>query len=211
MKNKFLGVVATIGLAVLLFTGCAKMPQTEIDGAKEAIENAKVAGAEMYVQADFIALQDSMKAATEAIEAQKSKFFKKYDEAKAKLAGVTTYAQEVQTKVEARKEEIKNEIQAIITETNGIVASNRQLITEAPKGKEGASALMAITDENNIVDATVSEAGTMLQNGDLLAAMDKANVAKTKAMSINQELQEVIAKVMAKSKKAPQTLKTKRK
>ncbi|MCF8370687.1 MAG: hypothetical protein K9H64_03625 [Bacteroidales bacterium] len=200
MKNKFLVGVSTLGLAALLLTGCAKMPQVEIDQANTAVENAKTAGAEMYVQEDFIALQDSMKAAMESIETQKSKFFKKYDEAKVKLAGVTQYAQELVTKTDARKEELKNEIGAAIAQITSLNEDNKKLVAEAPKGKEGASALLAISDEINAIDASVIEANTMLQNGELMPVLTKVKATKIKANSINMELKDVIAKVQAKKK-----------
>ena len=53
MKIKFLSGLATLGLAALLFTSCAKLPQAEIDAANAAIEQAKVSGAEIYAKDNF--------------------------------------------------------------------------------------------------------------------------------------------------------------
>ena len=53
MKNKFLIGLTTMGLVLVLFTGCSKLPQAEIDLANAAIEEAKTAGADIYKANDF--------------------------------------------------------------------------------------------------------------------------------------------------------------
>lgn len=198
MKNKFLVGITTLGLTALLFTSCSKLPQVEIDAANTAIEEAKLAEADIYVHDNFVALQDSLKAVMVTIETQQSKFFKNYTAAKVDLTGVTEFAQKVKLQVENRKAELEVEIENTIAEVKTLIESNRQLILEAPKGKEGTSALMAIKDELNTIETTINEANSMLESGELLATLDKANAAKEKANSINTELTEVIAKYKAK-------------
>ncbi|MEZ5083772.1 MAG: hypothetical protein R2750_10030 [Bacteroidales bacterium] len=194
MKRKLLVGLTVLGLATVLLTSCSKVPQVEIDAANAAIEEAKLAGAEMYVHDNYVALQDSMNAVMVSIEAQKSKFFKNYSTVKEHLSGVSMFAQEVKIQAENRKEELKAEIQNTVAEVSALTETNKQLVTEAPKGKEGTSALLAIKDELSTIEASINEVSTMLANGDYLPALDKANAAKEKATAINTELSEVIAK-----------------
>ena len=194
MKRKLLVGLSVLGLTMVLLTSCSKVPQVEIDAANVAIEAAKAAGAETYVHDNFVALQDSMNAVMVTIETQKSKFFKNYSTAKEHLVGVTTFAQEVTMQTENRKAELQAEIQNTIAEVKTLIETNRQLIQEAPKGKEGSSALLAIKDELTTIETSVNEASAMLATGDYLPTLDKANAAKEKAMAINAELTEVIAK-----------------
>ena len=182
----------------MLLVSCGKLPQTEIDAANLAIENAKIAGAEMYLQNSYVMLQDSMKSVMAGIEAQKSKFFKNYSSSVEQLAGVTQFAREVMQQTEARKVEIKDEIQTTITEAQALIESNKALILEAPKGKEGTAALEAIKQEISTVESAIMEAGQMLETGELLSTLDKAKAAHAKATSINAELTEVIAKYKAR-------------
>ena len=200
MKNNFFVGLTVLGLSALLLTSCEKVPQVEIDAANFAITEAKTAGAETYVHDSYVALQDSMNAVMVSVETQKSKFIKNFTTAKELLAGVSQFAQEVKQQTENRKIELKAEIESVINEAEALVKSNGELILQAPKGKEGATALVAIKGELNTIETAIGEAKAMLENGELFATLDKANAAKEKATAINTELTEVIAKYKGKRK-----------
>ncbi|WP_291856025.1 hypothetical protein [Marinilabilia sp.] len=194
MKNRLFASIAYLGLTVLVFTSCSKVPQDEIDAANAAIEEAMSAGADVYVHDNFVVLQDSLNSVLVNIESQKSKFIKNYSTAKEQLAGVTQFAGEVKQQAETQKEELKIEIQNTIAEVKTLIESNRQLIIEAPQGKEGASAVEAIKGEIDALETTVIETSTMFESGDYLSSLDKVKAAKEKASAINTELTNVIAK-----------------
>ena len=194
ITNKLFGALIIGTLAV---TSCADLPQTEIDAANNAIATAQAAGAEVYVTEEYNALNDSMAVAMASLEEQKSKFFKKYTKTVEKLNNVTAMANTVAANTEATKEAVKSEILASMEEVQVLVAQGRQLITEAPKGKEGTTALQAITTELDVVEAAITESNTMFQNGELKPSLVKVKVAKEKATTINTELTEVISKYKA--------------
>lgn len=200
MKNRFVLGLASLGLAAVLFTSCSKVPQVEIDAANVAIEAAKTAQADVYVPEAFVALQDSMKAVMTEVEVQGSKFFKNYKVAKANAISVTSLAGEVKLQSENRIAELKVEIQTAITEVKTLLDANKALVLEAPKGKEGASALAAIKEELTTLDTAIVEANTLLETGELFASLDKAKAAKEKATAINVELTTVIEKYKANTK-----------
>ena len=197
MKNRIVASIAFFGMTALILSSCSKVPQAEIDAANAAIEQAKLAGAEVYVSEEFVALQDSMNSVLVSIESEGSKFIKTYASAKENLAGVTQFAGEVQQQAETRKEELKMEIQNMIAEVKTLIESNRQLILEAPRGKEGTSALIAIKGEVDAVETSINETSTLFEAGDYMICLDKAKAAKEKATAINSELSEVIAKYKA--------------
>lgn len=204
MKKKlFSGLMATV-LVSFLFVGCSKIPQLEIDAANTAIEEAKTAGAEIYVHDNYVILVDSMKSIMENIEVQKSKFFKNYKIEKENLVNVTALAQEVKQQAIDKKELLKQEILTTITEVKTLIATNRELITQAPKGKEGTSALVIISEELNEIEVLLNMVDKMMEQEEYLASMDKAKIAKEKATAINQELTTVISKYKSnvKGKKA---------
>jgi len=200
MKNKFLVGISALGLTALLFTSCSKVPQVEIDAANVAIETAKTAQADIYVPEAFVALQDSMKAVMTEVEVQSSKFFKNYKVAKANAISVARLAGEVKVASETRIAELKVEIQTVITETKSILEANKQLILQAPRGKEGTPALVAIKDELTTIDTALVEANSLLEAGQLFPSLDKAKAAKEKATAINTELTTVIEKYKANVK-----------
>ncbi len=197
MKNRIVASIAFLGMTALILTSCSKVPQAEIDAANAAIEQARSAGAEVYVPEEFVSLQDSMNSVLVSIESEGSKFIKTYATAKEDLASVTQFAGEVQQQAETRKEELKMEIQTMIAEVKTLIESNRQLILEAPRGKEGTSALIAIKGEVDAVETSINEASTLFEAGDYMITLDKAKAAKEKATAINSELSEVIAKYKA--------------
>lgn len=190
-------LLASLGAIAILATSCAKAPQMEIDAAKAAVESAKAAEANRYTPAEFNAVQDSLNAAMTVVEEQNSKFalFRSYKNAKVQLENVAILAATVKENAGVRKEEVKNEVQTTLTETTTLIEEVKNLITKAPRGKEGKAALEAIQGDLAIVEASLTEVSTLVNNGDYLTAQDKVNAAKQKAESLKMELEEVINKV----------------
>jgi uncharacterized protein YpmB len=196
MKKIF--YVLSIAVATLIFTSCAKAPQAEIDAAKAALEQAKTAQADLYVEADYLAVQDSLNAVMVEIEAQSSKLFKSYGKAKEKLVVVTTQATELVAKTDVRKEEIKTEVATAEAATLALIEENNALVAKAPKGKEGKEAIEAIKLDLTAITASVGEVSGLVASGDLLGAQTKVNAAQQKATQINTELKTVLGKAKIK-------------
>lgn len=194
MKNKIFKGFALVGVTMFLMASCAKAPQVEIDAAKSAIDSAKEAGAEMYAQAEFLALQDSMNVVLAGVEAQNSKLFKDYSATLSGLANVSQLAIEVKEKAKTQKEAVKAEVEVAIEAVKVLNENSNALLLEAPKGKEGASALEAIKAELASLETSLTETSGLLATEEYNAALTKIGAANVKASSINAELQEVIAK-----------------
>jgi hypothetical protein len=193
MKNRFKSILIPVAISTLVMTGCSKLPQVEIDAANAAIEEVNSAGADLYVPELYIALQDSMSAVMIQAEAQDSKLIKNYSAVKESLDAVTQFAGEVKVQTEQRKEALKQEILSTILEVKSLIETNRQLILEAPRGKEGTSALLAIKGELNSIESAINEASSMLEDGEYLATQEKTTAAKAQAEAINTELTRVIS------------------
>ena len=197
MKKNFF--VLTVIAAAFIFTSCGKLPQAEMDAAKSALEQAKTAQADLYLQADFYTLQDSLNATVVAIEEQKSKMFGNYKVATEKLNEITVQASELVAKTEARKEEIKTEVVSAQSAITALLEENNQLLEIAPKGKEGKEALEAIKADIDGINTSVFEVPALIESGDLLNAQTKIKAAQEKAVEINNELKTVLEKSMKKS------------
>ena len=198
MRNKLfsLAIVAMLVLAA----GCAKVPQAEIDSTQASLQEAQMAGAEIYQPEQMAALQDSFNKVMEQVEAEKSKFFASYGDVKDKLATISQNAVQVKQGAIERKEMIQQEIQASLAEITALLAENNALIAKAPKGKEGIAALEMIKTDMNVIETSVAETNALLETGDLVAAQGKANAAKEKAMAINTELKTVMEKAAKKGR-----------
>ena len=188
MKNRFLVSFVVISFVVLL-SGCAKVPQAEIDACNAAIENARTAGADVYLPGDFKALQDSMNVVNQLVEGQKGKLFKSYKAVSAKLATLTAAAGTVKGNVEVKKAEVKKEIDTLTVEVTGLLAKAKAYVAKAPRGKEGAAAVEAInTEVGNLDKALTTDIPGKVTAGDLMGALDQLKAAKEKVNGIITEL-----------------------
>lgn len=193
MKSKVLMGFAAI-IMVALMSACGKLPQAQIDEANAAIEAAKAAEAEVYLPADFAALQDSMRAVNAYIEAQKSKLFKKYGPAVEDLKAVVTLANTVKENATARKEEVKREVETLMTDIKAVIEETNKLFPRAPKGKEGKAALEQMKAEMETVNAAVTEAQSKYDSGAYMDALNKVKAARETVDRINSELKDAIRK-----------------
>ena len=197
MKKYFM-FFAIFGMAVI-FGGCAKVPQVELDAANVALEQAVSAQADVYLEAEYLALQDSMNVINTEIEAQKSKLFGNMNDPKQKLIDVAALATELVTKTETRKEEIKTEVELALSALVTLMDENNNYVEMVPKGKEGKEAIEAIKSELAAIATSATEVQGLLESGELLAAQTKVNAASQKATDINTELKTVMEKYMKKN------------
>lgn len=194
MKNKVLMGLAAIAMVAFL-SSCGKVPQTEIDATNAAIAAAQAAEANVYVPAEFTALQDSMNAINAAVEAQKSKLFKKFGPIKENLAKTLTLANTVAADAATKKDEVKKEAETLLNDIKAVIEENGKLITKAPRGKEGAAVIEQIKADMVTINTSVADAQALYDKGIYMDALNKIKAAKEKADGINAELKEAIAKV----------------
>jgi hypothetical protein len=194
MKNKVLMGLAAIAMVAFL-SSCGKVPQTEIDATNAAIAAAQAAEANVYVPAEFTALQDSMNAINAAVEAQKSKLFKKFGPVKEKLAATLTLANTVAANAATKKDEVKKEAETLLNDIKAVIEDNGKLILKAPKGKEGAAVIEQIKADMATINTSVADAQALYDKGTYMDALNKIKAAKEKADDINTELKDAIAKV----------------
>jgi hypothetical protein len=194
MKNK-----VSMGLAILLMitflVSCGKAPQDQIDAVNASIEAAKAAEADLYFPTEFAVVQDQLDAIMVDIEAQKSKLFGNYDSVKMKLDSTLALANQLTANIAVKKEEVKKEVETLITEIKTVIKENNTLITRAPKGKEGQAVLDQIKTEMDTIEGSVVEAQGLFDKGAFMDALNKIKAADESATGINTELKEAIAKV----------------
>jgi hypothetical protein len=197
MKNKILLGLAAIAMVAVL-ASCGKKPQVEIDATNAAITAAQAAEANVYLPADFAALQDSMNAINAAITVVDGKLFKNYKAVVADLATTKTLAEQVAANAAVKKEEVKKEAEGILTSIKAVVAENAKLLPKLPRGKEGAAVIEQIKADLTAVDATVADAQALYDKGTYMDALNKVKAANEKAASINTEIKDVLTKARIK-------------
>ncbi|MBL8027714.1 MAG: hypothetical protein JNL74_14930 [Fibrobacteres bacterium] len=203
MKFKSIVLSALMVTIAAFTTNCSKAPEQEISNAKAAIEAAKAVEADRYSADQFKAAEDSLNAAMVEIETQKSGFAlgRSYDKAKTMLAAVVTMATSAKESAVAAKEQVKAECEAAVAAANTSVTETKDLLAQAPKGKEGKEALEAISADIATVEASLAEAATAISSGDYMGARDKAVAGTEKLTSIKAELTTAIEKSKGKKGK----------
>ena len=193
MKNKILmGLAAIVMVAVL--ASCGKKPQVEIDATNAAIAAAQTAEANVYLPAEFAALQDSMNAINADITVVDGKLFKNYKVVVADLAATKTLADQVAANTAVKKEEVKKEVETLLNDIKAVVAENAKLLPKLPRGKEGAAVIEAMKTDLAAVDATVVDAQGLFDKGAYMDALNKIKAAQEKAAALNTEMKEVLTK-----------------
>jgi len=193
MKNKVLMGFATIVMVVVL-ASCGKVPQAQIDSTNAAIEAAKAAEADVYLPAEFAAVQDSMNAVLANIETQDSKLFKKFGDSKTKLDEITNMANQAAAGVAAKKEDVKKEAQTLLTDIKTVIEENTKLVPKLPRGKEGAQVIEQIKADLAGVESAVAEAQGLFDKGSFMEATNTVKSAKAKADGLNSEIKEALTK-----------------
>ncbi|MBI5009650.1 MAG: hypothetical protein HZB98_08395 [Bacteroidia bacterium] len=197
MKNKVLMGLAAIAMVAVL-SSCGKVPKEKIDATNAAITAAQTAEAAVYVPAEFAAVQDSMKAIMAEVEVQNGKLFKNFKNVTVKLDQTLAAANQVAANAAVKKEEIKKEVETLMTEIKAVIEENTGLMKKAPRGKEGAAVLEQIKTEMATIEASVAEAQGLYDKGAYMDADNKVKAAKERAVAINTELKDAIAKVKRK-------------
>lgn len=170
-------------LLVVLFTGCAQVPQEKLDEAQAALLRADEAEADLYVAEQFRAAQDSFAAAQVEIEVQsgKSAFSRDYSDAEALLQSTIDAAQAAIEGVEVGKEAVRLEAEGLLAEAQAAVTRAQELLAQA---KPGDVALVSFQEDAGTVQSMLAEAATAQQNGEFARARDLAKAALDKANAL---------------------------
>jgi hypothetical protein len=202
MQYKSFMTSAVLIFALAFMAGCAKPPQQEMDAAKAALEAAKTAEADRYVADKFKAAQDSLDAAMVEVENQNSKFAltRNYGRAQALLQSAVAAANAAAGEAAAAKEAARTAAEGLTQQLQTSIASAKELLTKAPKGKEGRAALEMIQNDIAGVEASLADISTATANGDYLTARDKAQAGLDKINGIIEELNNAISKKASMSR-----------
>ncbi len=193
--------VAVSGMIVVL-SGCAKIPESELSNAKASLDSALAFGADKYVAVEFSAANDSLKAAVAEIEKQKTGLLgRNYDKAKALLVTATVLAHNAQTKALEEKQRMKTAVDSSLSKEDALMAETKQLLTKVPKGKDAKASLGTIENEIATIDASRADAVQAKSIENYPKAIFQINGTVAKLDSIKEELTTIIGKAAPKKSK----------
>jgi hypothetical protein len=176
-------------LIVFAFIGCDDVPQQEIDDANAALDAAKNAEADKYVPDKYNAAKQSLDRAMAVVQEEESAMFSDFDEARNLLATAKTAADEATAAVPAKKEEVKNAVEAALAAIPDEVKTTEKMWRSAPRGKGTREALAMMKEEIENTAARQSQVQAALDGGDYLGAQQEAQQIMSKLKSLQGELQ----------------------
>jgi hypothetical protein len=181
-------VISVVSL-MLALTGCAKVPQAEIDQASLSLNEAKIAGADVYFLNDFLALQDTMNILLQKIEVEDSETVANFTAYTERLQKINERAIALKQETEAKKEVLKNEFVVLSTEVDTLILSSQQLLTSFPIAvKDGTSVLDSLNAELEGVKSTLNESNDLMSKGELLPGLEKVKMAKERAAGLHTRI-----------------------
>ena len=175
-----------------MLCGCSELPREHIDAANSALQKAKTSGADLYLPHEYLMLQDSFHLALSLLDIQESKLIKNYGPAKKQLVRVVQLGTELTNQTEAMKSALRSEIRTTMNEVTALIEDNRELILDAPKGKDSVTILMDVGNELNSLELILQESRSMMDHGEYIATLRNIRSAREEAVSINNEIKKVL-------------------
>ena len=186
-------------LVLLIVTaGCSKQPVQEIEAARAAVDSAISEGAEKYSPVETKKVNDALSAAMSEVKTQDGKFLKDYKNAREMLAKVKTEADAVKAGLAAKKETAKNDATLAGAAAGAAVEETKALLTKAAKGKGAKADVEALGPDIKGLEDSFAEVQKLIQSADYTAAVDKANVLKTRAAEVAEKIKQAQEKAPAK-------------
>jgi len=186
--------------ALLVFIGCAKPPEQEIQKANSAIEAARTAEAEEYVPESFQVAMDTLRAAEAAKTEADGKFalFRSYSKAKALYVTAEGLATTAAQDAAAEKERVKQEVANLLVQAKASLDSANAALAKAPKGKGSKADIELIKNDLAAAQASFDDANNDFNTGRFKVAKAKVEAAMQKASAVITEIEQAKAKKMGK-------------
>jgi hypothetical protein len=169
-------------LALLLLTACGTPPHKEMDQAQGAIDAARAAGADRYAPEEFNAATNSLALATQAVEQRDYRLALNHAlESRENAQNAARVAAETQGKLRAEIERSMVEMNALLAQANGRLATAEKTRVPRRVTTEARRSIAAVNDD-------VQKAGAAAQAQDFPAAQAALAAAKEQISQVITEL-----------------------
>jgi hypothetical protein len=179
---------------VMVMVGCQKPPQQAIDVAKAAVDAARAAEATDYAPDSLKAAEDAVAALDAELKAQEGKFalFRSYKKTQELADALKAAGEKATADAQAKKEQVKQEAQTLITDATTALTEAKALLEKAPKGKGTQADLEAMKGDLAGVESSITEAQNAFNAEKYLDAKSKAEAAKTTAGNVKTSIEQAI-------------------
>ncbi|MFZ5981596.1 MAG: hypothetical protein ACOYVF_13290 [Candidatus Zixiibacteriota bacterium] len=192
---------ALVALALIGFVaGCSESPTAKYETGKTAIENARLAEAELYAPDLFKEATDSLNAASVEMQKQDSRFsvFRKYGKSEEMIQAAQNLAEQAASKAIEEKEKIRLADSTLILEVENLINETKKIIATAPRGKGSRADLKVMQTDIDAASSMLTAASEEYQAAQYLSANEKLQAVKTQITKVKSDIEEAIAKLTKK-------------
>lgn len=192
-------VIVTL-LALPLFIGCSKAPETEMQNAQSAMQAAKTAEAEQYAPDAYQMAMDTLNAANAAKQEQDGKFslFRSYGKSKELFLSAQALSDRAATAAAAEKARVKAEVETLMADTQTLLDNAAKALASAPKGKGSKADIELLKNDLAAANTAFEQAKADMAAEKYLAAKAKFDTVKTKAQGVIDDVAKAKAKKAGK-------------
>ena len=182
-------LATTVAFALLL--GCAKVPEQEVDAARQALESARQAGAADYAPDALRRAEDAVAQLDAELEAQEKKFAltRSYDKATELATNARSSAEKAVNDAVTGKDQARTEAETLIGEARTALDQAKSLLASAPAGKGTQVDIQALQADLTEVERAIGEADRAYQEGRFHESRVKAETAKSSAMRVQADVE----------------------
>jgi len=199
-RNKLFLAGSLMVLAVV-FAGCAKPPETEMNDAKASLDDARnSAQADKWAASEFAAAKARFDEANTEVDTQNQRFalMRNYDKAKELFAQAKQESDKAKQAAVANKETAKNEANTKLQEATTAITSAREALSKAPVTKDTKADIQLFTSDLDGLDQSLGEVRNMIASEDYTGASSRASAVMAQANDIATKLTEATEKAAAK-------------
>lgn len=187
------------GLLVLavVFAGCAKPPEMEMNSAKSALDDARnTAQADKWAPGEFQAAKSSLDAANAEVEAQNQRFalMRNFDKAKEGFVKAKADAESAKQAAIANKEAARNQANEKLQAATAAIEAAREALKNAPVTKDTRADIQLFTADIDGLDQSLGEVSNMISGEDYTGAASKADAITQQANDMATKLTEAAMK-----------------
>jgi hypothetical protein len=180
--------------AFAALVGCAKVPQVEVDAARQSLSSAREAEAGDYAPEALRAAQDAAAKLDAELKVQEEKFalFRSYKNTTDLATAAKAEGEKAKQAAAQGKERTKAEVEALLNETRQMLTETQDMLASAPTGKGTQLDKAALQSDLTGVQTSLSEVDTVYASGRYKEAKTKAEAAKRSAEAVRADIQAAI-------------------
>lgn len=202
MTKRVLSVLlVTAGLVLLV--GCGgEAPTAELQAVKQILDDARAAGAEKFAPSEFVAAETAYQQAEEAVNTEKEKLFKDFDQPRELIADARNKAEAARAATMTAKQRALEEANSAIAAAADAVETARAHLEDAPSGKGTESDIERLGADLDEAQAELDEARQAVTREDFDAVSTMAASATQTAQQVENGVQMAVERYEELAKRA---------